>query len=64
MPSGFDYAAPKMFEPSKTRRGVGQHPHRGFETITIALQGEVEMGLSRVAMQETATRLVLAKFNG
>lgn len=26
------------------RRGVGQHPHRGFETVTIAFQGEVEHG--------------------
>ena len=34
----FDYAAPKEFPPSKSRdrRGVGQHPHRGFETVTIA----------------------------
>ena len=40
----FDYAAPKEFPPSKSRdrRGVGQHPHRGFETVTIAFQGEVE----------------------
>jgi len=40
----FDYAAPKQFSPSKTgqHRGVGQHPHRGFETVTIAFQGEVE----------------------
>ncbi|KAG7350701.1 pirin-like protein [Nitzschia inconspicua] len=39
----FDYGAPKKF-PSKVGkpRGVGQHPHRGFETVTIAFQGEVE----------------------
>jgi redox-sensitive bicupin YhaK (pirin superfamily) len=37
----FDYAAPKEFGPTTTRRGVGQHPHRGFETVTIAFQGEV-----------------------
>ena len=40
----FDYAAPKEFSPGYERRGVGQHPHRGFETITIAWQGEVEHG--------------------
>jgi len=38
----FDYAAPKHFEPTAKRLGVGQHPHRGFETVTIAWQGEVE----------------------
>ena len=38
----FDYAAPKEFSPTKKRLGVGQHPHRGFETITLAFQGEVE----------------------
>ncbi len=39
----FDYAAPKSFEPNQSkRRGVGMHPHRGFETVTIAFQGEVE----------------------
>ncbi|HZV02489.1 MAG TPA: pirin family protein [Planctomycetota bacterium] len=37
-----DYAPPKRFEPSSHRRGVGEHPHRGFETVTIAFQGEVE----------------------
>src|SRR5579872_6928875 len=37
-----DYAPPKRFEPSSQRRGVGEHPHRGFETVTIAFQGEVE----------------------
>ena len=37
-----DYAAPTRFEPTTTRRGVGQHPHRGFETVTIVYDGEVE----------------------
>lgn len=40
----FDYSAPKHFEPTSKRRGVGKHPHRGFETVTIAFQGEVEHG--------------------
>mmetsp|Transcript_97591 Transcript_97591/g.173803 ORF Transcript_97591/g.173803 Transcript_97591/m.173803 type:complete len:350 (-) Transcript_97591:27-1076(-) len=40
----FDYAAPKWFEPTTQRRGVGRHPHRGFETVTIAFEGEVEHG--------------------
>ena len=37
-----DYAAPRRFEPSDRPRGVGEHPHRGFETVTIAYQGEIE----------------------
>ncbi|ACI92932.1 pirin domain protein [Afipia carboxidovorans OM5] len=37
-----DYAGPHYFEPTETRRGVGQHPHRGFETVTIVYDGEVE----------------------
>jgi hypothetical protein len=37
-----DYGAPEHFTPSGERRGVGQHPHRGFETVTIAYQGGVE----------------------
>ena len=37
-----DYAAPTRFEPTNARRGVGQHPHRGFETVTIVYDGEVE----------------------
>ena len=43
----FDYASPKEFPPapaSDKRRGVGTHPHRGFETVTLAFQGEVEHG--------------------
>lgn len=38
----FDYAAPHRFEPSKTPRGVGAHPHRGFETVTVVYAGELE----------------------
>ena len=38
-----DYAPPYTFTPnSGYRRGVGQHPHRGFETVTIVYQGELE----------------------
>jgi redox-sensitive bicupin YhaK (pirin superfamily) len=37
-----DYAAPHYFAPTAERRGVGQHPHRGFETVTIVYDGEVE----------------------
>src|SRR5688572_21936345 len=37
-----DYAAPTTFPPSENRRGVGTHPHRGFETVTIVYAGEVE----------------------
>ena len=37
-----DYAGPVDFKPGgKGQRGVGQHPHRGFETVTIAYKGEV-----------------------
>ena len=37
----FDYAGPFRFEPALRPRGVGQHPHRGFETVTIVYDGEV-----------------------
>ena len=37
-----DYGGPRDFEPTSQRRGVGQHPHRGFETVTIVYDGEVE----------------------
>ena len=37
-----DYAGPAEFTPTAERRGVGEHPHRGFETVTIVYQGEVE----------------------
>ena len=37
-----DYASPKEFSKTNERRGVGEHPHRGFETVTFSYQGEVE----------------------
>src|ERR1700754_4648095 len=37
-----DHAGPAEFTPTTERRGVGQHPHRGFETVTIVYDGEVE----------------------
>lgn len=37
-----DYAGPHDFAPTQQRRGVGTHPHRGFETVTIVYEGELE----------------------
>jgi redox-sensitive bicupin YhaK (pirin superfamily) len=37
-----DHAGPAYFEPTAERRGVGEHPHRGFETVPIVFEGEVE----------------------
>jgi len=36
-----DYGAKLDFPPSNAPRGVGVHPHRGFETVTIAYRGKV-----------------------
>ena len=36
-----DYQAPEEYGPTTRRRGVGPHPHRGFETVTFAFQGSV-----------------------
>jgi len=37
-----DFAGPRVFPPTEQRLGVGPHPHRGFETVTIVHAGEVE----------------------
>src|SRR5690349_15771449 len=37
-----DYVVPYEFPPSNRQRGVEAHPHKGFETVTIAFQGEIE----------------------
>jgi quercetin 2,3-dioxygenase len=36
-----DFGGPTTFDPTPQRRGVGAHPHRGFETVTIVYDGEV-----------------------
>ena len=37
-----DHAGPADFPPAEKPRGVGWHPHRGFETVTLVLEGEVD----------------------
>lgn len=37
-----DHAGPHRFPPTEEKLGVGEHPHRGFETVTIVYAGEVE----------------------
>lgn len=39
-----DYNSKFVFPPSKSPKGVGVHPHRGFETVTIAYKGKVAHG--------------------
>jgi redox-sensitive bicupin YhaK (pirin superfamily) len=36
-----DYAGPTFYPATDTPRGVGEHPHRGFQTVTIVYQGLV-----------------------
>ncbi len=69
-----DYAGPANFPPSKHRRGVGQHPHRGFETVTIVYAGEVEhrdssggggiIGPGDVQWMTAASGIVHEEFHG
>ena len=37
-----DHAGPAEFAPAERPRGVGSHPHRGFETVTLVYRGELE----------------------
>ena len=70
----FDYAGPMEFSPTSERRGVGEHPHRGFETVTIVYAGEVEhhdssggggtIGPGDVQWMTAASGLVHEEFHG
>ena len=69
-----DYAGPTTFDPSRERRGVGEHPHRGFETVTIVYAGEVEhrdsaggggvIGPGDVQWMTAASGIVHEEFHG
>lgn len=69
-----DYAGPREFAPTDARRGVGEHPHRGFETVTIVYEGEVEhrdssggggrIGPGDVQWMTAASGLVHEEFHG
>lgn len=69
-----DYAGPENFPPSTQRRGVGAHPHRGFETVTIVYSGEVEhrdssggggtIGPGDVQWMTAASGLIHEEFHG
>lgn len=70
----FDYAGPMVFSPTEQRHGVGEHPHRGFETVTIVYSGEVEhrdssggggkIGPGDVQWMTAASGLVHEEFHG
>lgn len=70
----FDYAGPMEFSATDERRGVGEHPHRGFETVTIVYDGEVEhrdssggggkIGPGDVQWMTAASGLVHEEFHG
>jgi redox-sensitive bicupin YhaK (pirin superfamily) len=69
-----DYAGPTFFDPTESKRGVGEHPHRGFETVTIVYDGEVEhrdssggggkIGPGDVQWMTAASGLVHEEFHG
>lgn len=69
-----DHAGPHTFQPTERRLGVGPHPHRGFETVTIVYDGEVEhrdsaggggrIGRGDVQWMTAASGLVHEEFHG
>ncbi len=69
-----DYAGPREFPPTQARLGVGEHPHRGFETVTIVYSGEVEhrdssggggkIGPGDVQWMTAASGIVHEEFHG
>lgn len=69
-----DYAGPMKFPPTAERLGVGEHPHRGFETVTIVYEGEVEhrdssggggsIGPGDVQWMTAASGIVHEEFHG
>lgn len=69
-----DYASPMEFPPTDKRLGVGEHPHRGFETVTIVYEGEVEhrdssggggrIGPGDVQWMTAASGIVHEEFHG
>ncbi len=69
-----DHAGPMEFSPTAERRGVGAHPHRGFETVTIVYDGEVEhrdsyggggkIGPGDVQWMTAASGLIHEEFHG
>lgn len=69
-----DYAGPHEFAPTTKRLGVGEHPHRGFETVTIVYEGEVEhrdssggggkIGPGDVQWMTAASGIVHEEFHG
>lgn len=36
-----DHIGPHQFPPTEEKLGVGSHPHRGFETVTLVYSGEL-----------------------
>ena len=69
-----DWAPPVHFPPSATPRGVGPHPHRGFETVTIVRDGSVDhrdsaghvdsIGVGDVQWMTAGSGLVHEEFHG